>query len=179
MRRAFTCRRIWEFQGWKCEKYKLDPAWYYTSPGHSLGHESHDACLNVSGLTQYGTHILTRLLAIEKSVHALRPQAARAGTRTMLTLSPTPPVLCLPTTSPDQSDGWRSRPPDLIIASVNAAVSESVIPRTYTAISIAPTFIIIYLFCISHWCKQVENSAKQVMWPSRVRPTRYAPAHVQ
>ena len=74
---------------------------------------------------------------------ALSPQAARAGTRTTLTLSPTPPVLCLPTTTPDQSEGKRSRPPDWTIASVSAAVSESLIPRRQTAISIAPASVAI------------------------------------
>ena len=63
----------------------------------------------------------------------ITPHAAATGARTIDTLSPTPPVLCLPTLTPGRSD--RSiRSPDRTIASVSQAVSSSVIPRRTIAI---------------------------------------------
>lgn len=66
------------------------------------------------------------------------PQAARAGARTRLTLSPTPPVLCLSTTRPSQAAGHDKHSPDLIMAAVKSMVSRSDSPRMKTAISHAP-----------------------------------------
>ena len=62
------------------------------------------------------------------------PQAAATGASTSDTLSPTPPVLCLPTLTPGISD--RSiRSPERTMASVSQAVSSSVIPLRTMAMS--------------------------------------------
>lgn len=66
------------------------------------------------------------------------PQAARAGARTRLTLSPTPPVLCLSTTRPSQAAGHDKHFPEFIMAEVKSMVSLSDSPRIQTAISHAP-----------------------------------------
>ena len=64
------------------------------------------------------------------------PQAATSGATMIESLSPTPPVLCLPTLGPGISDR-STRSPDATIASVSATVSTSSIPRRTTAISSA------------------------------------------
>ena len=64
------------------------------------------------------------------------PQAAASGARAIETLSPTPPVLCLPTLAPGMSDR-STRSPERSMASVSQAVSCGVIPRQTIAISSA------------------------------------------
>ena len=64
------------------------------------------------------------------------PHAAATGASTIDTLSPTPPVLCLPTLTPGMSDR-STRSPERTIASVSQAVSSSFIPRSTIAISSA------------------------------------------
>ena len=56
-----------------------------------------------------------------------RRRPRRRGARTIDTLSPTPPVLCLPTLMPGMSTR-STRSPDRTIASVSQAVSSSVMP---------------------------------------------------
>ena len=74
----------------------------------------------------------------KKILLALRPQAARAGARTRLVLSPTPPVLCLSTTRCRHLSGqWRTRPDDAMHR-VSWTVSSSVMPHSRIAISSAP-----------------------------------------
>lgn len=68
----------------------------------------------------------------------LQPQAARAGARARLTLSPTPPVECLSTSSPRQAGGQASARPEAAMARVSASVSTASMPRSRMAISMAP-----------------------------------------
>ncbi len=62
------------------------------------------------------------------------PHAATRGASTIDTLSPTPPVLCLPTLMPGIAER-STRSPDRTIASVSCAVSSAVIPLRTMAIS--------------------------------------------
>ncbi len=62
------------------------------------------------------------------------PPAATMGAITSEGLSPTPPVECLPTFRPGMPEK-SSTVPELSIASVNAAISGGLIPRSTTAIS--------------------------------------------
>ena len=71
-------------------------------------------------------------------VFTLQPQAASAGANTRLTLSPTPPVECLSTTSPAHSFGHDSTSPDDIISLVRVTISVLIIPFCQIAISMAP-----------------------------------------
>ena len=64
------------------------------------------------------------------------PHAATAGASTIDTLSPTPPVLCLPTFGRPSADR-STRRPERTIASVRRAVSAAVMPRSTIAISSA------------------------------------------
>ena len=64
------------------------------------------------------------------------PQAATMGTTMSDILSPTPPVLCLPTFTPG-SDDRSTRRPDRTMASVSHAVSSGSSPRNTMAISSA------------------------------------------
>ena len=70
--------------------------------------------------------------------HTFIPQAARAGARIRLTLSPTPPVLCLSTTRLRHSAGQVSTSPDCIMAFVRVMVSWVLKPFRNAAISHAP-----------------------------------------
>ena len=67
------------------------------------------------------------------------PHAATSGASTIDTLSPTPPVLCLPTLMPG-SDERSTRRPERTIASVSQAVSSAVMPRRTMAMSSAETW---------------------------------------
>lgn len=73
-----------------------------------------------------------------ESRFTLQPQAASAGARTRLTLSPTPPVECLSTINPLHSSGHDITSPDDIISLVKVVVSAVTIPRCQMAISMAP-----------------------------------------
>ena len=66
----------------------------------------------------------------------ITPQAAASGARTIDTLSPTPPVLCLPTFTPGISER-STRLPEFTIESVSHDVSSMVMPRSTMAISSA------------------------------------------
>jgi hypothetical protein len=66
----------------------------------------------------------------------MTPQAAATGASTIDTLSPTPPVLCLPTFGPGMSER-STRSPERTIASVSHAVSSWLMPRKTMAISSA------------------------------------------
>jgi len=66
----------------------------------------------------------------------MTPHAAASGASTIETLSPTPPVLCLPTFTPGMSDR-STRLPELTIESVSHDVSSIVMPRSTMAISSA------------------------------------------
>ena len=71
-----------------------------------------------------------------ETIGTTQPHAATSGARMRLTLSPTPPVLCLSTTG--RSNPLRSkRSPEATIASVRATTSSSSRPRQRIAISSA------------------------------------------
>lgn len=81
----------------------------------------------------------------------LQPQAARAGARTRLTLSPTPPVECLSTSCERQASGHSNCCPDVARARVSATVSSRSMPRSRMAMSMAPR-------CGVRWCGQHEGT---------------------
>ena len=66
----------------------------------------------------------------------ITPQAATSGARTIETLSPTPPVLCLPTLMPGSPER-STRRPESAIARVRSAVSRAPMPFRTIAISSA------------------------------------------
>jgi hypothetical protein len=66
------------------------------------------------------------------------PHAAASGASTSDSLSPTPPVECLSTGVPPNSERSNRRP-DRTIASVSTEASSSVMPRSTIAMSIAAT----------------------------------------
>ena len=68
-------------------------------------------------------------------IGTLSPQAASAGARTRDTLSPTPPVECLSTTSCENVESHDMISPESLIASVRAIVSASLIPSLWTCLS--------------------------------------------
>jgi len=67
-----------------------------------------------------------------ESLATTSPAAARRGTRTRVTVSPTPPVECLSTLIPGIPERSILSPLSAI-AWVRATVSSSLIPRKYTA----------------------------------------------
>ena len=67
-----------------------------------------------------------------ETIGTMQPQAAANGASSRLTLSPTPPVLCLSTLGPGMSEKSK-RSPELAMARVRSAVSASDSPRHMVA----------------------------------------------
>ena len=89
--------------------------------------------LNTKGKNRHKVNLMLRLCEFMNvfNFHSFTfiPQAARAGARMRLTLSPTPPVLCLSTTLPFHSAGQGPRrSPESLIAPVRHTISSSVSP---------------------------------------------------
>ena len=83
------------------------------------------------------------------------PQAAIAGARIRLTLSPTPPVECLSRMGPGRLSGFQSSTvPERVMASVSATRSSRSMPRKNTAMQKAAIWPSVTAPDVTPWMKR-------------------------